>query len=127
VRCQPDSGSPGGAGVRLRLLFVCSRNRLRSPTAEAIFASLEGVEVASAGTAPDAECPVSADLIEWADEIFVMEQRHKRVLRTRFSGAIQGKRLICLGIPDRCGFMQDELVILLRNKVLPMIGEKKDR
>ena len=34
------------------LLFLCSRNRLRSPTAEQVFAAWPGVETASAGLAP---------------------------------------------------------------------------
>jgi UDP-N-acetylmuramyl pentapeptide synthase len=36
------------------ILFVCSRNRLRSPTAEQVFADWPGVETASAGLSPDA-------------------------------------------------------------------------
>jgi predicted protein tyrosine phosphatase len=35
------------SGAR-RILFVCSQNRLRSPTAEQVFASWPGIEVASA-------------------------------------------------------------------------------
>jgi len=34
------------------LLFLCSRNRLRSPTAEPVFADRPGVETASAGLSP---------------------------------------------------------------------------
>ena len=59
------------------LLFLCARNRLRSPTAEQVFASRPGVETASAGLAPDADEQVSAELIEWADLIFVMERAHR--------------------------------------------------
>jgi len=61
-----------------RVLFVCGRNRSRSPTAESIFADYPGVETASAGTSPDADTPMSSDLIEWADIIFVMEPVHRR-------------------------------------------------
>jgi predicted protein tyrosine phosphatase len=43
-----------------------------------------GIEVSSAGTSPDAECPVSADLLEWADQVFVMEQRQRRYLQAHF-------------------------------------------
>ncbi len=32
-----------------KLLFICSQNRLRSPTAEAVFSESEGLEVESAG------------------------------------------------------------------------------
>lgn len=36
---------------------------------------MDGIEVSSAGTSPEAACPVSADLLEWADQVFVMEER----------------------------------------------------
>jgi predicted protein tyrosine phosphatase len=100
-----------------RILFICARNRLRSATAEAIFAGIDGVEVTSAGTASDAECPVSADLIEWADEIYVMERQQKKLLTLRYGALLVTKRMTCLGIPDRFGFMQDDLIGLLKAKV----------
>jgi predicted protein tyrosine phosphatase len=100
-----------------RLLFVCARNRLRSPAAEAIFASIDGIEVSSAGTAPDAECAVSGDLIEWADELFVMEKRQLKVLRERFGKLLEEKRVVCLSIPDRYAYMQVELVEDLKAKM----------
>ena len=43
------------------LLFLCSRNRLRSPTAERVFADWPGVETASAGLAPDADEPLTPE------------------------------------------------------------------
>lgn len=46
-----------------RALFVCSRNRLRSPTAEEWFAGWPGIETDSAGVAPDAESVVSREQI----------------------------------------------------------------
>ena len=46
----------------MNLLFVCSRNRRRSLTAEAVLSDLQGHSVLSAGTSPDANTPVSADL-----------------------------------------------------------------
>ena len=48
------------------ILFICGKNRLRSPTAEHVFADWPGIETASAGTGQDADCPVSAELIAWA-------------------------------------------------------------
>lgn len=48
-----------------RVLFVCSQNRLRSPTAEQIFAARDDIEVDSAGTNVDATQPLSRELIEW--------------------------------------------------------------
>ncbi len=83
----------------VKLLFVCSRNRLRSPTAEAIFAGDEGIEVASAGTSIDADTPISSDLIDWSDIIFVMERVHQRRLLQRFGPILKAKRVLVLGIP----------------------------
>ena len=99
------------------LLFLCARNHLRSPTAEQVFASWPGVETASAGLAPDAEESCSAELVEWADIIFVMELRAK--LQRRFKPQLKRARVICLDIPDDYGFMQPELVALLEKKVGP--------
>lgn len=100
-------------------MFVCARNRLRSPTAEAIFASVDGIEVSSAGTAPDADCPISADLIDWADELFVMEARQRKLLLERFGAALADKRVVCLGVPDRYEYMQPELIEVLQEKMAP--------
>lgn len=101
----------------MNALFICSRNRLRSPTAEAVFASWENVETDSAGTSPDAEVQLSADQIGWADIIFVMEGRHRRLLSKLFPKHLKGKQVICLDIKDNYAFMQAELVEILRAKV----------
>jgi predicted protein tyrosine phosphatase len=68
----------------MRVLFVCSRNKLRSPTAEAIFGRRADLETASAGLAADAEEPLTADHLDWADIVFVMEKRHRTLLKRRF-------------------------------------------
>lgn len=99
------------------VLFVCSQNRLRSPTAEQVFAGRADLEVASAGTNHDAETPLSTDLVEWADLIVVMEQTHRAKLQARYRAALKSKRLICLNIPDRYAFMEPGLVRLLEDKM----------
>jgi hypothetical protein len=53
-------------GSPLHVLFVCSQNRLRSPTAEQVFARRPDWEVDSAGTNHDAEQPLGAELVDWA-------------------------------------------------------------
>jgi predicted protein tyrosine phosphatase len=105
----------------MHALFVCSRNRLRSPTAEAVFSNRRNVEILSAGTAPDAENPVSAEDVDWADIIFVMEAVHRRRLQKRFGKLLEGKKLIVLGIPDKYQYMDKNLVILLLKKVTPFL------
>jgi len=99
-----------------RALFICSRNRLRSPTAEQVFAAWPGIETDSAGLADDASVPLSSDQLEWATVIFVMEKRQRSKLATRFTRHLQGKQVICLDIPDNYAFMQPELVRLLEAK-----------
>ena len=101
----------------MNLLFVCSQNRLRSPTAEQVFASHPALDVTSAGTNNDAENPVTAELLEWADIIFVMERMHRNKLQQRFRQALKTSRIICLDIPDDYDFMDDELIRLLKVKV----------
>lgn len=100
-----------------RVLFICSQNRLRSPTAEQVFSTWPGVEVASAGLNDDAETPVSSELLEWAQIIFVMEKAHRNRLSKKFGAAIKNQRVICLDIPDEYEFMDPELVKRLRAKV----------
>lgn len=96
------------------ILFICSQNRLRSPTAEQVFADYPGLEVSSAGTDHDAENPLTAELVSWADIIVVMEKQHRAKLQRRFRSALRGQRVICLDIPDDYAFMQPELVDLLK-------------
>lgn len=108
-----------------RLLFVCGRNRWRSPTAEAVFARYEGIETQSAGVSKDADTPVSAEAIEWADLILVMEPSHKEKLARDFGGLLRSKRVVVLGIPDRYRFMQAELVALLEEKVGRLIDRPR--
>ena len=99
------------------VLFICSQNRLRSPTAEQVFAAYPGVETASAGLNNDAETPVTAELVEWADIIFVMECAHRSKLLRRFRRHMRNARVICLDIPDRYKFMDPDLIQLLEAKV----------
>jgi predicted protein tyrosine phosphatase len=100
-----------------RVLFIYSRNRWRSPTAEQVFSEYPGVESASAGLSSDAENPVTPELLEWAEMIFVMEKVHKTKLAAMFAAHLANKRVICLGIPDNYKFMEPALVKLLKSKV----------
>ena len=97
----------------IKALFICTQNRLRSPTAEHVFASWQNVETDSAGLGTDAEVHLSSEQIEWATIIFVMEKAHRNKLSTKFKKHLNGKRVICLGIPDDFEYMQPELVNLL--------------
>jgi predicted protein tyrosine phosphatase len=100
-----------------KLLFVCSENKLRSPTAETVFSEYEDVEAIGAGTNNDATTPVSGDLIEWADVILVMEKAHRNKVSKKYKELLKSKRLIVLDIPDNYECMQPELIQLLKAKV----------
>jgi predicted protein tyrosine phosphatase len=100
-----------------RVLFVCTQNRLRSPTAEQVFANRPGFEVASAGLDPSADTPVSPELLQWADVIFVMERTHRNKLSKLFRAHLKNKRIVCLEIPDEFAYMDPVLVRLLERKV----------
>jgi predicted protein tyrosine phosphatase len=99
-----------------RALFICTHNRLRSPTAEQVFSTWPGVDTDSAGLGADADVPLSPEQIEWATIVFVMEKKHRSQLATKFRRYLNGKRVICLDIPDDYDYMQPELVALLASK-----------
>ena len=100
-----------------RVLFVCSQNRLRSPTAEQVFSNHPDMECTSAGTNNDADHPLTAELVVWADVIFVMEEHHRVKILAKFKRHLAKVRIICLDIPDEYEFMDPTLVRLLEVKV----------
>ena len=103
--------------LAIKLLFICSQNRLRSLTAEKIFGGIPGIQVRSAGTQPAARVAITEGHIEWADIIFFMEKAHLNRVRRKFPEALNGKRTVTLLIPDEYAFMQPELIDELRAKV----------
>ena len=107
-------------------LFVCSQNKLRSPTAEHIFADIPGINTMSAGTNRDAEEPLTDELVEWADFIFVMERPHRNKLQKKHRAALKDKRLVVLGIPDDYEFMDPQLVRLLETKMQRWLPENRE-
>ena len=100
--------------MKKHILFVCSQKRLRSPTAEAIFAGHDAIDVDSAGLNKGAEVPLSEDHMKWADLIIVMEKAHRNRLNRKFNSALAGKRVAVLDIPDEYEFMEPSLITLLR-------------
>lgn len=101
----------------MRILFVCSENRLRSPTAETVFSQYDGIEAIGAGTNRDCRTPVSGDLIDWADVILVMEHSHKKKITTRFGDLLNNKKIGVLNIPDHFEYMDPLLVEILESRV----------
>jgi predicted protein tyrosine phosphatase len=105
----------------MKLLFICSRNRQRSLTAEKILEGLPGYEVRSAGTQPAARIVVTEGHIGWADMIFAMEKSHVRRLEMKFPEALAGKRVVALHIPDDYPFMDPNLIDELHAKLAPYV------
>ncbi|MEF2280447.1 phosphotyrosine protein phosphatase [Deinococcus sp. YIM 134068] len=118
------AGTLSGLARPLRVVFVCTQNRLRSPTAEAIFRTHPEWEVASAGTARDADTALTRDLLEWADVAVCMEKAHRDWIRARWRGVLPDDRLLTLGIPDDYEFMDAELVALLERLVPARLAGK---
>jgi predicted protein tyrosine phosphatase len=105
----------------MNLLFICSRNKRRSRTAEDLFKRLNGYEVRSAGTAESARVRVNEKLLVWADIIFVMERDHKKRLQQKFSSDVLNKEIIVLDIPDEYQYMDEALVEILNETILPYL------
>lgn len=101
----------------MKLLFICSRNKWRSLTAEKVFEQYGMYEVRSAGTEDNARIKVTAGHIGWADLIFVMEKKHAGRLKEKFYQEIIGKQVIRLDIPDDYTYMDEELIELLKIRV----------
>ena len=98
------------------VLFLCSANRLRSPTAEHVFADWPNIETDSAGLDDSASVVVSPEQLKWADIIFVMENRQRSRLSRKHRKHMNGQRVITLGIPDDYEYMNPVLMKLLETK-----------
>lgn len=86
--------------MKTRLLFLCSRNRWRSPAAEALFKNHPAYDARSAGTENGARIKVTACHLRWADRVFCMERKHVDRLRQKFPEDLAGKHVVVLRIPD---------------------------
>lgn len=99
------------------LLFICSRNKWRSLTAEKIYKTNPDFNVKSAGTENSARVKINAQLLVWADIIFVMEKHHKEKLVQKFPQETDNKEIIILEIPDIYEFMDKELIEEIKDSV----------
>lgn len=100
-----------------KVLFVCSRNKWRSLTAETIYKNSSDFNVKSAGTENSARIKVNSKLLVWANLIFVMEKHHKEKLIMNFPSETQKANIIVLEIPDNYKFMDKELIEEIQNSV----------
>jgi predicted protein tyrosine phosphatase len=102
---------------REQLLFVCSRNQWRSPTAAALFTNSDRYTAKSAGTSDSARIKITPGLINWADQIFVMEKRHSAILGQKYPDLIANKSVVVLQITDDYQYMDPELIEILESRL----------
>lgn len=110
----------------INLLFICSRNQWRSPTAEKVWGIVPGYCARSAGTSPRAKRTVNASDLRWADQVFVMEKKHRSRLIAEFTRLLEHKPIHVLDIPDEYSYMDPDLIIALEASVgaiLASIGD----
>jgi len=107
------------------VLFICSRNQWRSPTGEQVWKNQPELSVRSAGTSPKAKRTVNAKDIQWANIIFVMEEKHKSRLKAQFHRLLNYKEVQVLDIPDEYQYMDNELVEIMKQSVGGYLGIAK--
>lgn len=100
-----------------KVLFICSRNQWRSPTGEQVWRNHPELSVRSAGTSPKAKRTVNIKDIQWADVIFVMEEKHKSRLKAEFTRLLNYKDVQVLDIADDYQYMDSELVEIMQQTV----------
>ena len=103
------------------ILFVCSRNKWRSLTAETIYKNHPNFNVKSAGTENSARVKINSKLIVWADLIFVMEKSHREKLFQNFNDESKNTEIVILEIPDIYKFMDKELIEEIEISVKPYL------
>lgn len=106
----------------LNVLFVCTENRLRSPTAQGVFMRDPELFVRSGGISETAVKRVTQEDLKWADLVVVMEPWQRRFIKKNFPVYAKTTRMICLDIPDIYDYMAPELIAELKKKLIPIFG-----
>lgn len=103
-----------------KVLFVCSANIDRSKTAEDLFSTTNPeIEFKSAGT-NETICNlrgtnfISQELIDWADHIFAMENKHRDWIYNNLK--TQNQKIVVLHIKDEYTYFDKELLSILEFK-----------
>lgn len=108
---------------REHILFVCTANIDRSRTAEDLYRDDPRYDVRSAGTAPFAKTPLTRELMEWSQRVFVMcerEDRHHTQIKLRFPGT--DRPVVDLDVEDRWPRGHPELVRRVLRALRPHLG-----
>jgi predicted protein tyrosine phosphatase len=99
-----------------KILFVCGRNKWRSPTAQNIYRNDPRIEVRSAGTSEKSPHLISSSDLLWADLVLVMENKHKNRISVSFRD-IHLPPIKSLDIPDEYVYMDEGLIELIKSGV----------
>lgn len=105
-----------------KILFVCSANKHRSKTAEDFFSEkYPNYEFLSAGSnlkicRKEGTTPLSENLLDWADLIYVMETRHERIIKENTGNKYVTKTIV-LNIKDLFKYYDSSLIELLESKI----------
>lgn len=102
--------------TKKKILFVCTFNKMRSKTAEAIYSNDERFTVDSAGVSESAVVQVHPEILAWADYIVVMEELHRQWILAAFPDLLAHKKILCLNIPDEFWFMDANLALLINER-----------
>jgi predicted protein tyrosine phosphatase len=111
----------------MHFLFVCHANARRSPTAEEVCNRIAreenlSIEASSAGISPEAQRPLTGEMADRADRIFVMEKEMVATLLDDY-GQDPGK-IVCLDIPDLYERNDPWLVTMLENKICGYLAQE---
>jgi predicted protein tyrosine phosphatase len=107
------------------ILFVCGRNKWRSPTAETIYKKNQSINVKSAGVSSKSKHQISAKDIEWADIILVMEKEYKSFILGKFRN-LNLPQIFDLNIPDEYEYMNEELIDIIKKETDYILKNKFD-
>ena len=107
--------------MAIKVLFVCTGNSDRSPTAEELVNKVKGIEAKSAGTSSSARMQISKKLIDWADYILLMQDLHKEYIKERWSES--ENKIKVLNIEDKYSRNSPELIVLLKEKIAKFFPE----
>lgn len=100
----------------MKLLFVCTAGRQRSPTAAKLFEGM-GYLTDYAGTHGMGDRRLTVQDLEWADLVIVMEEFHRAYIKQHFPEYYNNHRIHVLNIPDIYYRDDPELVGIIKQKM----------
>lgn len=111
---------------RQKYLFVCHANENRSPTAERACKIIAGennlqIIAASAGVSKASNNPLTRDIADKADRIFIMEYEMGAILQEQYKQ--NPGKIICLDIPDVYLRDDPQLIKILEDKLYAYLAQ----